>query len=92
MKGINIFCINFQESLPTNHATLKSVAYLEVAFENTKYHHQDGGIPNIGTTLVLLDHVSRTDERDQYILYKLSGRFAHKLHFFKVGHLPRIGN
>jgi hypothetical protein len=56
-----------------------------VALGNTKYHHQDGGIPNIGITLVLLEHGSRTDERDPSILYKLSGKFAHKLHYFKVG-------
>jgi hypothetical protein len=43
------------------------------------------GIPNLGIMLVLLDHGSRTDERDPYILYKLSGQFAHKLHYFRVG-------
>jgi hypothetical protein len=39
--------------------------------------------------LVLLDHCSRTNERDPYISYNLSGEFAHKLHYFKFGHLPR---
>jgi hypothetical protein len=63
----------------------------EVTFENTKYNHQNGGIPNIGITLVLLNRGSRTVERDLYILYKLSGQFAHKLHYFQVGHLPRSG-
>jgi hypothetical protein len=56
-----------------------------VAFENTEYHQQDGGIPNIGIMLVLFDRGSRTDERDPSILYNLSGQFAHTLHFFKVG-------
>jgi hypothetical protein len=41
--------------------------------------------------LVLLDHGSRTNERDPSILYNLSREFAHELHFFEVYHLPRRG-
>jgi hypothetical protein len=78
MKGIHLFCISFQDSLPIHYTTLKLITYLEVAFENTKYNRQNGGILKIGTTLVLLDHGSRTDDRDPYILYKLSGQLADK--------------
>jgi hypothetical protein len=42
-----------------------------------------------GFMLVLLDHCSRTNERDASIFYNLSGDFAHELHYFEVGHLPR---
>jgi hypothetical protein len=67
------------------------VAYLEVALGNTKYHHQDSGIPNTGFMLVLLDNGSRTNERDPSIYNNLSGEFAHRLHYFEVGHLPGSG-
>jgi hypothetical protein len=60
-------------------------ASLEVALRTTKYHHQEGGIPNTGITSILLDHGSLTDERDTSIFNKLYGQFAHKLHYFKVG-------
>jgi hypothetical protein len=46
MKGILLFCINFLDSLPISYTILKQATFLEVAFGNTKYHHQDGGIPN----------------------------------------------
>jgi hypothetical protein len=72
MTGIHLFCINFPDSLPINYTTLKQATYLEVAFGNTKYHHQDGGIPNTGITLVLLDHGTSAYNRDSSILYKLS--------------------
>jgi hypothetical protein len=84
MQGIHLFCLIFPDGLPLTYTTLKVATYLEVAFENTrKYHHQGGGIPNIGIMLVLLYYGSRTDERDPSILNKLSGQFAHKLHYFK---------
>jgi hypothetical protein len=67
MKGIRLFCISFQDSLPIHYTTLKLITYLEVAFENTKYHHQHGGILNIGITLVPLDHGSRTSEKEPSI-------------------------
>jgi hypothetical protein len=42
--------------------------------------------------LTLLDHGSRTNERDKYMmLYNLSGESAHELHCFEVGHIPRRG-
>jgi hypothetical protein len=85
MQGIHLFCLIFTDGLPLTYTTLKVATYLEVAFENTKYHHQDGGIPNIGIMLVLLEHGSRTDARDPSILNKLSRQFAHKLHSSKVG-------
>jgi hypothetical protein len=34
---------------------------------------------------ILLNHGSMVDERDQYIFNKLAGKFAHELHYFKVG-------
>jgi hypothetical protein len=68
MKRIHIFCITFLDSLPINYTTLKLATYLEVAFENTKYHHQDGAIPNTEITSILVDHGPRTDERDPSIL------------------------
>jgi hypothetical protein len=55
-----------------------------VALGNTKYHHQDGGIPNIRFKFFLFDHGSRTDERDQSFLYKFYRQSGHKLHYFKV--------
>jgi hypothetical protein len=84
MKGIHLFCIKFTDSFPINYTTLNLATYLEVALGNTKYHHEDGGIPNIGITLVLLDNGSRTDERDPSIVYKLSRKFDHKLHYFEA--------
>jgi hypothetical protein len=80
MKGIHPFFIIFQESLPINCTTLKLATYLEEALGNTKYHHQDHGIPNTICMSVLLDNGSRTNERDPSIFYNLSGEFAHKLH------------
>jgi hypothetical protein len=49
-----------------------------------KYHHQENGIPNTRFMLVLVDHGSRTNVRDPYIFYNLSGEFSHKLHYFKA--------
>jgi hypothetical protein len=86
----SIFII-FPESLPINYTTLKLATYLEEANGNTNYHHQEHGTPNTRFMSDLLDHVSRTNERDPSIFYNLSGEFAHKLHYFKVGHLPRRG-
>jgi hypothetical protein len=65
--------------------------YLEEALGNTKYHHQDSGIPKTVFIPVLLDRGSRTTGGDSFIFYKLSGEFAHKLHYFEVGRLPRSG-
>jgi hypothetical protein len=89
MKGIHLFIIIFPETLPINYTTLKLATYLEVALGNTKYHHQDSGIPNTGFMLILLYHGSRTSERDPYMYNNISGEFAHKLHYFEVGHLGR---
>jgi hypothetical protein len=55
--------------------------YQEVVLGSSKYYHQDGGIPNTGIRLVLLDHGSMLDERDPYIL---SGQLTHELHYLKV--------
>jgi hypothetical protein len=66
MKGIHLLFINFPDSLRINYTTLKLATYLEVALGITQYHHQDGGIPNTGITLILLDYGSRTDGRDPY--------------------------
>jgi hypothetical protein len=71
--------------MPIPYTTLKLATDLEVAFGNTKYHHQDGGIPNTEITSILFDNGSRTDERGPSILYKLSGQFGHKLQSSKVG-------
>jgi hypothetical protein len=77
--------------LPINYTTLKKATHLKLALGNTKYHHQDGGIPNTEITLVLLDHGWITDDRDPSILYKLSRKLAQKLHYFETGHPPKIG-
>jgi hypothetical protein len=90
LEEIRLFFINFQDSLPINYTTLKLVAYLEVALGNTKYHHQDSGIPKTVFIPVLLDHGSRTTGGDSFIFYKLSGQFAHKLHSFEVGHATHL--
>jgi hypothetical protein len=71
--------------------SLELATYLEEALGNTKYHHQDHGNPVTRFMSVLFDHGSRTNERDPYIFYKLSREFGHKLHYFRVGHLPRRG-
>jgi hypothetical protein len=91
VNGIHIFLIIFTESLPINYTTLKLATYLEEALGNTKYRHQDSGIPNTRFMLVLLYHGSRKTSGDPYIFYKLSGEFAHRLHYFEVGHLSRRG-
>jgi hypothetical protein len=91
MKGIDLFYIIFPESLTINYTTLKLATYLEEALGNNRYHHLGSGIPNTIFMSVLLDHESRKNERDPSIFYNLSGEFAHKLHYFKVGHLPRRG-
>jgi hypothetical protein len=57
----------------------------EVASGSSTYDHQDGGIPNTGIGLVLLDHGSMKNERDPSIFNKLYLQFAHELHYFKVG-------
>jgi hypothetical protein len=62
----SIFII-FPESLPINYTTLKLATYLEVALGNTKCNHQVSCIRNARFMLVLLDHSSRTNERDPYI-------------------------
>jgi hypothetical protein len=77
--------ITFPASLPINDTTSNLATYLEVELGSTKYHHQDGGIPNTVTRFLLLNHGSMVDERDPSILYKLPGLFAHELHYFKVG-------
>jgi hypothetical protein len=70
MKGIHLLSINFRHSLPKKYTSSKLAPYLEVAFENTQYHHQDGGIPNIVIMLVLLKHGQRKDEMYPSLLYK----------------------
>jgi hypothetical protein len=78
--------IPFPESLPINYTTLKLATYLEEALGNKKNHHLGSGIPNKGLMLVLVDHGSSINERDPNIHFNLSKEFAHKLHYFKVGH------
>jgi hypothetical protein len=87
MKGIHLFFITFPASLPINYTTSNLATYLEVALGSSNYHHQDGGIPNTGIRLVLLDHGSMVmvNERDPSILNNLSWYFVHELHYFKVG-------
>jgi hypothetical protein len=48
---------------PMNYTISILATYLEVVLVSTKYHHQDGDIPNTGSRLVLLDHGSMVDER-----------------------------
>jgi hypothetical protein len=85
VKGIHIFLITFPASLPINYTTSNLANYLEVALGSSKYHHQDGGIPNTGIRLVLLDHGSMVNEKDPSIFYNLSCQFTHELHYLKVG-------
>jgi hypothetical protein len=85
MKGIHLFFITFPASLPINYTTSNLDTYLEVALGSSKYHHQDGGIPETGIRWVLLDHGSMVNERDQSIFYNLSWQFSHELHYLKVG-------
>jgi hypothetical protein len=56
MEGIHLFFVLFQDSLIMNYTTSNLATYLEVVLGCTKYHHQDGDIPNTGIRLVLLDH------------------------------------
>jgi hypothetical protein len=90
MKGIHLFFIIFLESLPINYTTLKLATYLEEALGNTKYHHQDRGIPNARFMSDLLDHGSRTNERDPsiFIIFLESLPMNHTT--LKYG-LPRRG-
>jgi hypothetical protein len=74
MKGIHLFFINFPDSLPIKYTTSNLATYLEVALRSTKYHHQDGGIPNTGIRLVLLDNGSMVDERDPSIYINFPSR------------------
>jgi hypothetical protein len=67
------------------------VTYLEETLGNKKYHHLGSSIPNTRLISILFDHGSRTNETDPSIFKSLSKEFAHKLHFFEVGHLPRRG-
>jgi hypothetical protein len=71
--------------LPINYTTLK-FGHLSRSsiFGNTKYQHQDSGIPNTHITWLILNHGSMTDERYPSIFNKLFGYFAYKLHLFKV--------
>jgi hypothetical protein len=49
-----------------------------VALGSTTYHHQDGGIPDIGIDMILLNNGSMVDGRDLSIFYKVHGQFAHE--------------
>jgi hypothetical protein len=91
MKGINLYFTIFLDIFPINYTTLELTTYLEEVLGNTKYHHQDRDIPNARFMSVLLDNGSRTNERDPSIFYNHSRDFVHKLHYFRVGHLPRRG-
>jgi hypothetical protein len=91
MKGIHLSFIIIPESSAINYTSLELATYLEEAFVNTKYHHHDHGIPRTRLMSVLLDHGSRTNKRDPSIFYNISREFGHKLHYFRVGHLPRRG-
>jgi hypothetical protein len=91
MKGIDLSFISFLESLAINYTTLELATYLEEALGTTKYHHQENGIPIKKIMSVLSDHGSKTNEKDPSIFHKLSGELANKLHYFRVGHLPRKG-
>jgi hypothetical protein len=93
ITGIHISLISFLGSLAIYYTTLEFATYLEEALGVTKYHHQDSGITNSGLMSVLLNHRSRTThERNPSIFYNNSREFSHKLHYFRVGHLPRRGN
>jgi hypothetical protein len=85
MKGIHLFFVRFPAILPINYTTSNLATYLEVVLGSSKYHLQDGGIPNSGIRLVLLDHGSMVNERYPSIFYKLSWQFVHESHYFKVG-------
>jgi hypothetical protein len=73
MKGIHIFSTTFPDSLARNFNISKLAIYLEVALGKTRYHLQDGDIPNTGIRLILLPHISFVDEIDPSIFYKLPG-------------------
>jgi hypothetical protein len=85
MKGIHLFFITFPASLPINYTTSNLATYQEVVLGSSKYDHHYNGIPNTGIRLVLLDHGSMVDERDQSIFYNLSWQFANELYYLKVG-------
>jgi hypothetical protein len=91
MQGIHPFFIAFPKLLPINNTTLKLATYLEEALGITKYDNLGSGIPYTIFMSVLLDHCSRKNNRDPSICYNLSREFAHKLHYFQVGHLPIRG-
>jgi hypothetical protein len=79
------FFITFPASLPINYTTSNLATYQEVVLGSSTYHHHNGGIPNAGIRLVLLDHGSMVDERDPSIFHNLFCQFAHELHYFKFG-------
>jgi hypothetical protein len=80
----------FPDSLPINYTTLQLATYLEVARESTTYNHQDGGIPNKGTGLVLLDHGSMVDQSDHSFLINFLESLPMIYTTLRLG-LPRRG-
>jgi hypothetical protein len=50
-----------------NYTTLKLPPYIEEALVNDKYHHLGSGIISTRFMSVLLDHGSKTNERDPSI-------------------------
>jgi hypothetical protein len=85
MKGVHLFFVTFPAILPINYTTSSLATYLEVVLGSSKYHHQDGGIPNTGIKLVLLDNGSMVNEMDPSMFYNLSWQFDLELHYFKFG-------
>jgi hypothetical protein len=84
MKGIHLLLIIFPESLPINYTSLKLATYLEEALGIAKYNHHESGIPNTRFMSVLLDHGSRTNERDPSNFYNLSSEFPINFTTFKL--------
>jgi hypothetical protein len=61
-----------------------------VELGSSKYHHQDGGIPNAAVRLFLLDHGSMVNERDTSIFLNLAGSLPMNYTTSRLG-LPRRG-
>jgi hypothetical protein len=72
--------ILFLNSLTINYTTSNLDSYPELVLGRTTYHHQDGDIAMLQFMLLLLYHVSWTNERDPSIFYTLAEQFDHELH------------
>jgi hypothetical protein len=80
----------FPVSFPMNYTTSNLATYLEVVLGSSKYHHQDGDIPNTGSRMVFLDHGSMVDESDPSIFKTFPVCLPMKHTTLRLG-LPRRG-